>query len=105
MAIYDYFWLTSERLLLPEIAVDRIKEAFPAAELTETTTYLANALERLNQKGEVVATVPYSTITAVDSSPQLPLNYELAESSIDSPLPEADSTTEPNSLGAESVDR
>ncbi len=95
MAIYDYFWLTSERLLLPEIAVDRIKEAFPAAELTETTTYLANALERLNQKGEVVATVPYSTITAVDSSPQLPLNYELAEISIDSPLPEADSTTEP----------
>ena len=25
--VYDYFWLTSERLLLPAIAVDRIKDA------------------------------------------------------------------------------
>lgn len=81
--IYEYFWLTSERLLLPEIAVDRIREAFPAAELTETTTYLANAIERVNQEGDVLATVPYSTITAVDSSPQLPLNYALPESSVD----------------------
>jgi len=77
--VYDYFWLTSERLLLPAIAVDRIKDALPPAELTETTTYLANALERLNDKGEVVATVPYSTITAVDSSPTLPLNYDLPD--------------------------
>ena len=74
--VYDYFWLTSERLLLPAIAVDRIKEAFPKAELTETTTYLANAIERLNQEGEVVATVPYSTITAVDHSSHLPLSYD-----------------------------
>ncbi|MAI73001.1 MAG: ABC transporter permease [Rhodopirellula sp.] len=94
MSIYEYFWLTSERLLLPAMAVDRIKEAFPAAELIETTTYLANALERLNQEGEVVATVPYSTITAVDGSPQLPLSYEFAQSSIDSQSPEADNTTE-----------
>ncbi|MGI9468448.1 MAG: FtsX-like permease family protein [Rubripirellula sp.] len=92
--IYDYYWLTSERLLLPAIAVDRIKEAFPAAQLTETTTYLANAIERLNQEGEVVATVPYSTISAVDSSPQLPLNYDLPESLVDVQSPEADSTTE-----------
>lgn len=77
--VYDYFWLTSERLLLPAIAVDRIKDALSPADLTETTTYLANALERLNEKGEVVATVPYSTITAVDSSPELLLNYDLPE--------------------------
>ncbi len=92
--IYGYYWLTSERLLLPAIAVDRIKEAFPVDELTETTTYLANALERLNEEGDVVATVPYSTITAVDSSPQLPLNYDLPANSIDVQSPEADSTTE-----------
>lgn len=87
--VYDYFWLTSERLLLPKIAVDRIKEAFPKADLTETTTYLANAIERLNQEGEVVATVPYSTITAVDHSAQLPLNYDLPESLIAIQSPQA----------------
>ena len=74
--VYDYYWLTSERLLLPEIAVDRILDAFPTEQLTETTTYLANAIERLNDQGEVVASVPYSTITAIDSSRALPLNYE-----------------------------
>ncbi len=92
--VYDYFWLTSERLLLPAIAVDRIREAFTADELTETTTYLANAIERLNQDGEVVATVPYSTITAVDSSPQLPLNYELPSISRDVRSPEEAPATE-----------
>ena len=34
-------------------------------------------LNAWNDQGEVVATVPYSTITAVDSSPTLPLNYDL----------------------------
>ena len=74
--VYDYYWLTSERLLLPGVAVDRIVEAFPSEQLTETTTYLANAIERLNDNGEVVASVSYSTITAIDSSPDLPLNYQ-----------------------------
>ena len=77
--VYDYYWLTSERLLLPEIGVDRIMDAFPAGQLTATTTYLANAIERLNDQGEVVASVPYSTITAIDSSPDLPLNYQRSE--------------------------
>lgn len=92
--IYSYYWLTSERLLLPEIAVSRINEAFRADELTETTTYLANAIERLNREGEVVATVPYSTITAVDSSPELPLNYKLPEILINDQLSDARSKNE-----------
>ena len=85
VTIYDYYWLTSERLLLPAVAVDRIDEAFSGDELTETSTYLANAIERLNEEGEVVATVPYSTITAVDDSPQLPLNYSLRDNMPGSP--------------------
>ena len=74
--IYDYYWLTSDRLLLPEAAVDRLKKVVPKDQLTETSTYLANAIERLDETGKVVATVTYSTITAVDSTPDLPLNYD-----------------------------
>ncbi|MGI9474626.1 MAG: FtsX-like permease family protein [Rubripirellula sp.] len=79
--IYDYYWLTSDRLLLPEAVVDRLASVLPADQLTETSTYLANAIERLDDAGKVVATVPYSTITAVDSTPALPLNYEWDDSS------------------------
>lgn len=73
--IYDYFWLTSERLLLPELVVKQVVEAFPSSEILVTSTYLANAIERLDESGNVVASVPYSTITAVDSSEYLPLSY------------------------------
>ncbi len=77
--IYDYFWLTSERLLVPEVVVQRIVEEFPSSEITVTSTYLANAIEKLDSSGNVVATVPYSTITAMNFSEWLPLSYRLPE--------------------------
>jgi ABC-type antimicrobial peptide transport system permease subunit len=40
---------------------------------------LANAIEKLDDQGQVVASAPYSTMTAVDSSSELPLNYSLPE--------------------------
>ncbi len=73
--IYDYYSLTSDRLLLPEPVVDRVTESLSPAEVTPVMTYLANAIERLDESGKVVATVPYSTISAIDSSPALPLDY------------------------------
>ena len=77
--IYDYYWLTSDRLLLPEVVVDRLRTTIPKDQLLETSTYLANAIERLDESGKVIASVPYSTITALDPSPSLPLNYETNE--------------------------
>jgi putative ABC transport system permease protein len=75
--IYDYYSLTSDRLLLPEVAVDRILQELPAAEVSEISTYLANAIELENDSGEVAASVPYSTITAIDSGESLPFDYTL----------------------------
>ena len=79
--IYDYYSLTSDRLLLPEEAVDKVIADLPDGSVTPVTTYLANAIERLDENGEVAATVPYSTISAINSTSGLPLNYK--ESSID----------------------
>ncbi len=51
--IFDYYSLTSDRLLLPEDAVERIvAEALPSGSVTRVTTYLANAIERLDADGE-----------------------------------------------------
>ena len=73
--IYDYFSLTSDQLLLPEPAVERITEVLGDDAVMPVMTYLANAIERLDDSGEVVASVPYSTITAIESSSSLPLDF------------------------------
>ena len=73
--IYDYFWVTSDRLLVPELVAQKIVDAFPGSEVSVTSTYLANAIEKLDESGNVIATVPYSTITAIDSSEYLPLAF------------------------------
>jgi ABC-type antimicrobial peptide transport system permease subunit len=82
--IYDYYSLTSDRLLLPETAVQRIQTGLPPANVALVTTYLANAIERLDDSGQVAASVPYSTITAIDSTESLPLNYTLPGDAADS---------------------
>ena len=43
-------------------------------------TYLANAIERIDEEGNVIASVPYSTLTAIDSTDSLPLDYAVKES-------------------------
>ncbi len=75
--IFDYYSLTSERLLLPDAAVNRIMKQWPESQVFAMSTYLANAIERLDESGKVIASVPYSTMTAVDSSEDLPLNYAI----------------------------
>ena len=77
--IFDYYSLTSDRLLLPEIAVDRILGELSSAEVTEVSTYLANAIDLENADGAEVSSIPYSTITAIDSTPELPLDYTLPD--------------------------
>ncbi len=38
-------------------------------------TYLANAIERVDEQGQVTASVPYSVLTATDGNDQLPLEF------------------------------
>ncbi|MEM9367005.1 MAG: FtsX-like permease family protein [Planctomycetota bacterium] len=77
-AIIDYVSLTSQRLLLPDVAVDRIVSAFPDGSATPVMTYLANALEKVDPNtGEVLRTVPYSMISAIDSGTTLTIDYTL----------------------------
>lgn len=76
----DYISLTSDALLLPEAAVERIKQAFPESDVTAVMTYLANAIARVDPV-EGAYSVPYSTITAIDSGTTLPLDYAVASDS------------------------
>lgn len=73
--IFDYYSLTSDRLMLDDTAVEAITAALPTGSVTPAMTYLANAIETLDDSGEAPATVTYSTITAIDSSPELPLDF------------------------------
>ncbi|WP_044301319.1 ABC transporter permease [Rhodopirellula sallentina] len=85
-----YLSLTSESLLLPETAVDRIVSAFPEGVVTPVLTYLANAIEPISESereprqeeqesGETDGkpSVPYSTIAAIDSGETLSLDYAI----------------------------
>ncbi len=79
--IYDYYSLTSDRLLLPDVVVDRVTATLEPGKVHSLTTYLANAIERKEgdqARDEEVFPVPYSTITAVDSLGDLPLDYSKA---------------------------
>ncbi|WP_145385324.1 ABC transporter permease [Stieleria neptunia] len=73
--IFDYYSVTSDRLMLDDTAVETITAALPNGSVTPAMTYLANAIETLDDRGEASATVTYSTITAIDSSPELPLDF------------------------------
>jgi ABC-type lipoprotein release transport system permease subunit len=74
--VFDYYSLTSNRLLLSEIAVNKVMDELGGDKVTPVTTYLANAIERMDTDGQVVASVPYSTISAIDSTQQFPLDYQ-----------------------------
>lgn len=76
--VFTYNSLTSNSLLLSEVVVNQILNDFANQGAIPQSTYLANAIDRLNEDGEVVATIPYSTITAVDSSGDLSLDFGLS---------------------------
>lgn len=75
--IFDYYSVTSDRLLIDETAVDAITTALPEGSVTPAMTYLANAIEIADAKDAPRTTVTYSTITAIDSSPELPLKFDI----------------------------
>ena len=81
-SIFEYFSLTCDRLLLPESAVDKLQSSLAGGKAQPVMTYLANAIERIDDSGNVVASVPYSIITGMDSSESLPLNYEFPNDNV-----------------------
>ena len=85
--IYEYYSLTSDQLLLPSVVVDSVNELLPDETVTPVTTYLANALEKLDEEGEVETVVTYSTITAMDSTDEFPLDYKLPENAKSDVIP------------------
>ena len=89
--VFDYYSLTSDRLLLSDAVVETVREALGADRAQPVLTYLANAIERIDvdpnqsetgdsetgdsETGE--RSIPYSTITAIDPSESLPLDFTL----------------------------
>ncbi|QDV71206.1 FtsX-like permease family protein [Rosistilla carotiformis] len=72
--VFDYYSLTSDRLLLPTAIAESVREELPGA--TEPVmTYLANAIDRIDDEDQTAASVPYSIITAIDSSDAMPLEF------------------------------
>ncbi|WP_233148620.1 FtsX-like permease family protein [Rhodopirellula sp. MGV] len=72
--VFDYYNVTSDRLLISDAAVDAITDALPADQVTPVLTYLANEIRKADAGPDAIG-VTYSTITAADSSRQLPLDY------------------------------
>ena len=69
--IYDYFELTSDRMLLEPQLVVSAQKAFAAEKPQVLFTYLANKIERITTTGDErpeTKPVSYSTICAVDAS-------------------------------------
>jgi putative ABC transport system permease protein len=78
--IVDYYSLTSRSLLLPDAASKALQSSLgPRA--VPMMTYLANGIDRVDPDGNVTHTIPYSTITAIDSSNAFPLPYSNAATS------------------------
>lgn len=88
-AIFDYYSLSSDRLLLSDAVIDAIGERFQSANTLPMMTYLANAIEKVDSEGKVIASVPYSTITAINSSDTIALDYEGASTATESPPSES----------------
>jgi putative ABC transport system permease protein len=84
--IFDYFSLSSERLLI-EPAAEQIVEKFAGLKAQPVLTYLANSIERVRGSGfrvqegtedrgqgtEDSRGIPYSTVTAISPAPGGPL--------------------------------
>lgn len=82
--IYDYFSLSSERLLLDEKAVSVATRALVSLSTENVLTYLANRMEKLPADGGAeggeskAPVIPYSTIAAMES----PIGGALADDEI-----------------------
>lgn len=75
--VFSYRSLTSDSLLVPDAVVQQILEDTENNKAIPQCTYLANAIDHLDESGNLLKSIPYSTITAVDSSDDLSLDFLL----------------------------
>jgi ABC-type lipoprotein release transport system permease subunit len=78
--VFDYFSLSSERLLIDEAPQQIALAAFAADQPQPVLTYLANRIAKVDPAAEIAAFanntpygIPYSMITAIDPAPGGPL--------------------------------
>lgn len=85
-SVFDYYSVTSERLLLDDKIVDAIRDALSPDKVVPVNTYLANAIETIDDEGNVLESVPYSIVSGIDSQDDFPLDYALNEDAAAVPL-------------------
>ncbi|MEM0924832.1 MAG: FtsX-like permease family protein, partial [Planctomycetota bacterium] len=74
--VFAYDYVTSDRMMIEQAAVDAIVSEFPEDTAQPVLTYLANAIRLKDAPPESVF-ISYSTVTAMDDSSKFPLDYSL----------------------------
>ncbi len=69
--IYDYFHITTDRLLFADVAAETIDASLQRWRPQPVFTYLAIRIEKPQAGQQPSASIPYSMITALDSRPDL----------------------------------
>ncbi len=69
--IFDYFTLTTDRMLFEDNAADAAERAFSSDHGQAVFTYLANAIDKRSSDGQSTASIPYSLVSALDSTAEL----------------------------------
>ncbi len=69
--VYDYFTLTTDRMLFEAAATDAAGRAFSEDHGQAVFTYLANAIDKIGPDGDSTASIPYSLVSALDCTPEL----------------------------------
>lgn len=74
--INDFLQISSDRLVLPDAAVQAVKDATSSKAIQPAVTYLANTLSAGNTAAENTAaasgkSIPYSTVTGITSTAEL----------------------------------
>lgn len=72
--VYDYFSITSDRMILPPEVEQAAERAFSGTGGGRVFTYLANLIETVDADGQVTGPrVPYSMVTAIDPTAEFSL--------------------------------
>lgn len=71
--VYDYYSLTTERMMLDEASEREALRAFKDLKPQPVLTYLANLIEKVDPAATDRKGIPYSTITAIDPAAGGPL--------------------------------
>ncbi len=68
---FEYFQLTSDRMLISADVERQLRRQLSGLHLQAVLTYLANSIRRTGPNAEGSTAIPYSTVSAVESSPRL----------------------------------